>query len=246
MKTASLFMTPSPNVSQPADFPTVGRKIRFAASRMRQDVDTTASTRPDSPANPAPGREQDLHHSPSDPRSAINTRSRRSVGDHRTTTSARSGPVASCQYTSVGSSGSTTVRRCGSPDRTALPCDRRGFAAAIDHYRGTVIGVGWRARRDWRRVSGRWGHDVGVLPCAVQRDCTYESHAPETARHSGKRQREGRRLDPDRGSIGAETTMTLDEAATAVQQMHDAAKKVNSDIVVLCHGGPIAELADLG
>jgi predicted TIM-barrel enzyme len=47
-----------------------------------------------------------------------------------------------------------------------------------------------------------------------------------------------------RGSIGAETTMTLDEAATAVQQMHDAAKKVNSAIVVLCHGGPIAEPAD--
>jgi predicted TIM-barrel enzyme len=47
-----------------------------------------------------------------------------------------------------------------------------------------------------------------------------------------------------RGSIGAETAITLDEAATAVQQMHDAAKKVNSDIVVLCHGGPIAEPAD--
>jgi predicted TIM-barrel enzyme len=38
--------------------------------------------------------------------------------------------------------------------------------------------------------------------------------------------------------------MTLDQAAEAVQKMHDAATKVNPDILVLCHGGPIAEPAD--
>lgn len=46
------------------------------------------------------------------------------------------------------------------------------------------------------------------------------------------------------GSIGASTAMTLDEAAHTVQEMHDAAKKVNPEILVLCHGGPIAEPAD--
>jgi predicted TIM-barrel enzyme len=47
-----------------------------------------------------------------------------------------------------------------------------------------------------------------------------------------------------KGSIGAETAVTLDDAAGLVQQMADAAKRVNPEILVLCHGGPIAEPAD--
>ncbi len=47
-----------------------------------------------------------------------------------------------------------------------------------------------------------------------------------------------------KGSIGAQTALTLEEAAARVQQMHDAAKRVRPDILVLCHGGPIAEPAD--
>jgi predicted TIM-barrel enzyme len=47
-----------------------------------------------------------------------------------------------------------------------------------------------------------------------------------------------------KGSIGAETALDLDESAKRVQAMHDAAKKVNPDILVLCHGGPIAEPQD--
>jgi predicted TIM-barrel enzyme len=46
------------------------------------------------------------------------------------------------------------------------------------------------------------------------------------------------------GSIGAETALTLEEGARRVQAMHDAAKAVNPDIMVLCHGGPIAEPED--
>ena len=47
-----------------------------------------------------------------------------------------------------------------------------------------------------------------------------------------------------KGAIGAGTALTLEEAARRVQTMHDAAKRVNPDILVLCHGGPIAEPAD--
>ncbi|MCO5246114.1 MAG: phosphoenolpyruvate hydrolase family protein [Anaerolineae bacterium] len=43
-----------------------------------------------------------------------------------------------------------------------------------------------------------------------------------------------------KGSIGASTALTLEESARRVQAMHDAAKAVNPDILVLCHGGPIA------
>ncbi len=47
-----------------------------------------------------------------------------------------------------------------------------------------------------------------------------------------------------KGSIGAHTALTLDQSVERVQAMHDAAKAVNPDILVLCHGGPIAEPED--
>ena len=46
------------------------------------------------------------------------------------------------------------------------------------------------------------------------------------------------------GTIGAKTALTLEEAAVKVQQLADAAKSVNPDILCLCHGGPIANPAD--
>lgn len=47
-----------------------------------------------------------------------------------------------------------------------------------------------------------------------------------------------------KGAIGAQTAMSLDEAAQRVQAMRDAAIRIRPDILVLCHGGPIAEPED--
>lgn len=47
-----------------------------------------------------------------------------------------------------------------------------------------------------------------------------------------------------KGAIGAHTALTLEESARRVQAMRDAAVAVNPDILVLCHGGPIAEPSD--
>ena len=47
-----------------------------------------------------------------------------------------------------------------------------------------------------------------------------------------------------KGTIGAETALTLDAAARRVQSMADAAHQVRKDVLVLCHGGPIAEPDD--
>jgi predicted TIM-barrel enzyme len=47
-----------------------------------------------------------------------------------------------------------------------------------------------------------------------------------------------------KGTIGAKSALTLDDAAKRVQALHDAAKSVNPDIIVLCHGGPISEPED--
>lgn len=48
-----------------------------------------------------------------------------------------------------------------------------------------------------------------------------------------------------KGMIGAKSALTLEEAAARVQAMADAAKSVRDDILVLCHGGPIAEPEDV-
>jgi predicted TIM-barrel enzyme len=47
-----------------------------------------------------------------------------------------------------------------------------------------------------------------------------------------------------KGAIGAKTALTLEQAASRVQALHDAATAVNPDIIVLCHGGPISEPED--
>lgn len=46
------------------------------------------------------------------------------------------------------------------------------------------------------------------------------------------------------GSIGARTAKTLQECVAEVQAIADGAKSIRSDIIVLCHGGPIATPED--
>ncbi|OJI90702.1 ToMV susceptible protein tm-1(GCR26) [Aspergillus tubingensis] len=42
------------------------------------------------------------------------------------------------------------------------------------------------------------------------------------------------------GTIGAQTALTLDECVKVVQEVRDAVVKVNPEVIVLCHGGPLA------
>jgi len=86
----------------------------------------------------------------------------------------------------------------------------------------------------------RTAHDMGLLTTPY---CFNEDEAAAMARagadilipHMGL---------TTKGVIGATTALTLDESARRVQAMHDSAKRVNPEILVLCHGGPIAEPAD--
>jgi predicted TIM-barrel enzyme len=48
-----------------------------------------------------------------------------------------------------------------------------------------------------------------------------------------------------KGTIGARTALSLDDAATLVQSIRDAAASVNPEVLVLCHGGPLAEPEDV-
>ena len=46
------------------------------------------------------------------------------------------------------------------------------------------------------------------------------------------------------GSIGAETAKSLDDCVTSIDEWTAAAREVRADVIVLCHGGPIAEPGD--
>jgi predicted TIM-barrel enzyme len=48
-----------------------------------------------------------------------------------------------------------------------------------------------------------------------------------------------------KGTIGARTAITLDQAVARIQAIQEAAVSIQPEILVLCHGGPIAEPDDV-
>ena len=84
-------------------------------------------------------------------------------------------------------------------------------------------------------------HELGLLTCPYVFD---EQQAREMARagadlvvaHAGL---------TTKGSIGAQSAMTLEEAGAFVRRIIDAGKRERDDLLVLCHGGPIAEPEDV-
>jgi predicted TIM-barrel enzyme len=86
----------------------------------------------------------------------------------------------------------------------------------------------------------RQAHDWGLLTCPYvfnpdEAEAMAKAGADVLVPHMGL---------TTKGAIGAATALTLEDAAKRVQAMRDAAVKVNPDILVLCHGGPIAEPED--
>ena len=48
-----------------------------------------------------------------------------------------------------------------------------------------------------------------------------------------------------KGTIGAQTAKSLAGCVEEIQAIHDAAKKVREDVLVICHGGPVSEPDDV-
>jgi len=97
-------------------------------------------------------------------------------------------------------------------------------------------GMGYGLEVDMIRTA----HDLGLLTCpyVFNREdaiAMTQAGADVLIPHMGL---------TTKGSIGAQSAMTLAEAAQRVQEIVDAAKKVRPDIFVLCHGGPISEPDD--
>ncbi len=86
----------------------------------------------------------------------------------------------------------------------------------------------------------RHAHELGLLTCPYvfnpdEATAMAQAGADVLVPHMGL---------TTKGAIGAHSALTLEESAKRVQAMRDAAVKVNPDILVLCHGGPIAEPED--
>jgi predicted TIM-barrel enzyme len=113
----------------------------------------------------------------------------------------------------------------------------------------TVGLIDGRFRQNLEETGMGYGLEVDMIRQAHQRDMLTAPYVFDPDQATAMAQAGADILVPHMGlttsgTIGATTALTLDQSVAAVQAMHDAAKRVNPDILVLCHGGPIAEPED--
>jgi predicted TIM-barrel enzyme len=99
----------------------------------------------------------------------------------------------------------------------------------------TGMGIGLEI--DWIRVA----HELDMLTCPY----VFDEDTARRFTEAGADVVVAHVHTTVAGSIGVkETAMSLDEAVDRVQAMHDAAREIDPDVIVLCHGGPIAHPDD--
>jgi len=84
-------------------------------------------------------------------------------------------------------------------------------------------------------------HDLGMLTCPY----VFDEDSAKRFTQAGADVVVAHVNTTTGGSIGAtKSAMSLDDAVRRIQAMHDAAKKANPNVIVMCHGGPIATPED--
>ncbi len=111
---------------------------------------------------------------------------------------------------------------------------------------GLIDGV---FRQNLEETDMGYGHEIDMIRAAHELDLLTTPYAFDAEQAKDMAKAGADILVPHMGlttsgTIGAKTAMTLEDAAKKVQELHDAAKSVNPDILVLCHGGPIANPED--
>ena len=141
---------------------------------------------------------------------------------------------------------------CGTDPFRLMPLFLRDIAAAgfsgVQNFPtvGLIDGV---FRANLEETDMGFGHEVDLIRLARQQNLLTTPYCFNPDEAAAMAAAGADVLIPHlglttKGSIGATTALTPAEGARRVQAMHDAAKRVNPDILVLCHGGPIAEPAD--
>ncbi|HAN98138.1 MAG TPA: hypothetical protein DCQ98_12225 [Planctomycetaceae bacterium] len=125
--------------------------------------------------------------------------------------------------------------------------DAAGFSG-IQNF-PTVGLIDGTFRRQLEETDMGFGHEIDLVRIAHEMDLLTTPYCFDPDQAAALAEAGADILIPHlglttKGMIGAETAVTLDEAVDAVQAMADAARRVRPEILVLCHGGPIAEPAD--
>ncbi|NLB18540.1 MAG: phosphoenolpyruvate hydrolase family protein, partial [Syntrophomonadaceae bacterium] len=94
-------------------------------------------------------------------------------------------------------------------------------------------GMGYQLEVDMIRVA----HELDLLTCPYvfdpeQAQAMAEAGADVLVAHMGL---------TTKGTIGAKTALTLDDCIERINAIIKAGKAVNPEVLVICHGGPIAE-----
>ena len=122
---------------------------------------------------------------------------------------------------------------------------RRGFSGVQNFPTVGLIDEDSQFRRNIEETGMGYDQEVDMIREAADQDmltCPYvfsEEQAREMAEAGADVIVSHMGLTTS-GDIGAETALDLETAAERVQAHHDAAKSVNDDVMVICHGGPIA------
>lgn len=106
-------------------------------------------------------------------------------------------------------------------------------------FRANLEETGMGYRREIEMIGIAHDHDLLTTPYVFNESDAHEmtkAGADILVAHMGL---------TTAGSIGAQTARSLDECIETIDAIVDAAKSVRDDILVLCHGGPIAEPADV-
>jgi predicted TIM-barrel enzyme len=111
---------------------------------------------------------------------------------------------------------------------------------------GLIDGV---FRANLEETGMGYGLEVEMIALAKQRGLltapyVFDAETAEAMTHAGADVLVPHMGLTTKGTIGAHTALTLDECVTRIQRMHDVAKAINPEVIVLCHGGPIAEPED--
>ena len=125
--------------------------------------------------------------------------------------------------------------------------ERAGFAGVQNFPTVGLIDGVYRANLEETGMS--YELEVDMIRRAAERDLLTAPYVFDVASAEAMARAGADVLVPHmglttKGLIGARTARTLEECVPLIQAMRDAAAAINPEVIVLCHGGPIAEPAD--
>src|SRR4051812_16056595 len=132
-------------------------------------------------------------------------------------------------------------------DRFLREIDDAGFAGVQNFPTVGLIDGVFRANLEETGMS--YAQEVEMIGLAAERGLLTAPYVFDAASAEAMTRAGADVLVPHmglttKGSIGARTARTLDDCVRLIQEMRDAAVAINPDVIVLCHGGPIAEPDD--